>query len=110
MKKLVKTGLGTVLALGAIVAIAQDGDGRRGPGGPGGPGGFGGGQRRQPPIISALDANKDGQLDAAELANATTALKTLDKDGDGEVTAEEMFGPRPEGGRPPGGGPVRVGP
>jgi hypothetical protein len=104
MKKLIKAGLGTVLALGAIVAIAQDAGGRRGPGG------FGGGQRPQPAIITALDANKDGKLDATEIANAATALKTLDKNGDGEITADEMFGPRPEGGRPPGGGPGRSGP
>jgi hypothetical protein len=103
MKKLTKAGLGTVLALGAIVAIAQDAGGRRGPGGLGG-------QRPQPAIINALDANKDGKLDATEIANATIALKTLDKNNDGEVTAEEMFGPRPEGGRPPGGGPGRSGP
>ena len=51
-----------------------------------------------PAIITALDANKDGKLDATEIANAATALKTLDKNGDGEITADEMFGPRPAGG------------
>jgi hypothetical protein len=98
--------LARVLAVGEFVAIPQDGGGRRGPGGPGG---FGG-PRQQPAIITALDANKDGKLDASEIANATAALKTLDKNGDGEITVEEMFGPRPEGGRPPGGGPGRSAP
>jgi hypothetical protein len=40
----------------------------------------------QPPI-----ANKDGKPDATEIANASVALKTLDKNGDGEITADEMF-------------------
>ena len=51
-----------------------------------------------PAVITALDANKDGKLDATEIANASTALKTLDKNSDGEITADEMFGPRPAGG------------
>jgi hypothetical protein len=105
MKKhiIVLTG---ALGLGAIIAIAQDagsGPGPRPGGGPGGPG-FGG-PRRQPAIIAALDANKDGKLDAKEIANASVALKTLDKNGDGEITMEEMFGPRPDGPRRGPGGP-----
>lgn len=110
MKKFTKVGLVTALGLSAFVAFAQDPGGRR----PGGPGG----QRPQPPIITALDANKDGKLDATEIANATAALKALDKNGDGEISADEMFGPRPEGNRGPGGrggagapgGPDRSGP
>ena len=78
------------LGIGAVITLAQDG-GRR----------FGGpaGLRPMPPIVAALDTNKDGKLDTNEIANASTALKTLDKNGDGEITPEEMFG------RPPAGGP-----
>jgi hypothetical protein len=55
-----------------------------------------------------LDANHDGVIDAAEIANASAALATLDKNGDGQLTQDELFPPRPEGrgpegeGRPPG--------
>jgi hypothetical protein len=73
-----------------------------GPGRPGGPGHH----RPPPPIIAALDANHDGVIDETEIANASAALKTLDKNGDGKLTMDELMGPRPprgEGpGRPPG--------
>jgi hypothetical protein len=68
---------------------------------------------RPPPLIAALDANKDGVIDATELANATAALTALDKNGDGSLTRDELMGPRPEGrGRGPGGpgGPGKRGP
>jgi len=45
------------------------------------------------------DANKDGTLDATEIANAPKVLAALDKNADGSVTRDEM---RPEGGRGPG--------
>jgi hypothetical protein len=101
--------LTAALAMGAVIAFAQDAGGERPPGGPRGPGGPGGpgGRRPMPAIIAALDANKDGKLDAAEIANASVALKALDKNGDGEISAEEMFGPRPEGS---GGAPGRLPP
>jgi len=57
--------------------------------------------RPVPPIIAALDANQDGELDADEIAHAATALKTLDKNGDGKLTADEIRPARPEGGRGP---------
>jgi len=41
-------------------------------------------------------------IDANEIANAPAALKTLDKNGDGQLTPDEYLGPRPPG-RPPGG-------
>lgn len=56
-----------------------------------------------PPIIAALDLNKDGIIDAEEIAKASESLKKLDKNGDGKLTEDE-FRPKPPGG-PGGGGP-----
>lgn len=88
------------LALGAAgtTIFAEDGPPGGGPGGKGGPGGGPGGQRPVPPLIAALDANHDGTIDASEIANASQALKSLDKNGDGKLTEDEF---RPQ--RPPGG-------
>ncbi len=90
---------------------------------------MGRGMRRMPPVFAALDTNHDGVIDANEIANAPAALKTLDKNGTGQLTIEELMGPRPrrmgmgpggpggpgpdggqgpgmgQGGPPPGGGP-----
>ena len=101
-----KTALTLAAVLGALslTAYAQDAGGppQGGPGGgPGGPGGPGG-HRPVPAIIAALDANHDGVIDADEIANASAALKTLDKNGDGKLTRDEFMGKPP--GRPPGGG------
>lgn len=41
-------------------------------------------------VITALDANHDGMLDAAEIANAPAALKTLDRNHDGVLTSDEL--------------------
>ena len=71
--------------------------------GPGGPG-----HRPPPPVMVVLDANHDGVIDATEIANASQALLTLDKNGDGQLTREELRPPRPEGdagGPPPEGAP-----
>jgi hypothetical protein len=62
------------------------------PGGPG-PDGEGNFHPPVPPVIKALDANGDKTVSADEIANASNALKTLDKNGDGQLTKEEM---RPE--------------
>ena len=35
------------------------------------------------PIMRVLDADKDGELSTEEIANASTALLTLDQDDDG---------------------------
>ena len=51
------------------------------------------------PVMAALDANADGVLDEKEIANATAALKKLDKNQDGKIDREELRPPRPEGGR-----------
>ena len=64
----------------------------------GGPlGGPGMGHRRfpPPPFIAVLDANRDGVIDADEIANATAALKKLDKNGDGQLTLDELLAPPP---------------
>ena len=60
-----------------------------------------------PPILVALDADKDAAISGAEMTGAPDALKELDKDGDGQLTVEELRPPRPEGmgeGRGPGRG------
>jgi hypothetical protein len=93
MKMNMKTML-TLLALGASVLIvnAQDGggppDGSRGPGG--------GHHPPSLPLVTALDTNHDGVIDSNEIANASAALKTLDKNGDGQLTADEYLPPLPK--------------
>lgn len=42
------------------------------------------------PVMLALDADKDGELSAEEIANAPVALKSLDKDSDGTLSAGEL--------------------
>lgn len=56
-----------------------------------GRGPMGGQLIRRLPLMVALDADKDGKLSAEEIANATAQLKTLDKNGDGELTANELL-------------------
>lgn len=51
-----------------------------------------------PPMIGALDANHDKTISADEIANASAALKTLDKNNDGQLTMDEL---RPEHRPPP---------
>jgi hypothetical protein len=71
------------------------------------PGGFGrggqdcplGGQGRgrgacangqKPVLLALLDTDKDGVLGSAEINGAPAALKALDKNSDGQVTADEI--------------------
>ncbi len=104
------------LALGvsATLALAQDEGNPQGPGGgrpprqggqggPGGPGQGGGPRMMGGPLMAAIDANKDGTIDEKEIANASAALKTLDKNGDGKLTPEELRPQRPQGQGGPGG-------
>lgn len=64
--------------------------------------GMPGGPMMLPPVMVALDTDKDGRLSASEIENAAKSLLTLDKDGDGMLSIEELRPPMPEG-FPPGG-------
>jgi Ca2+-binding EF-hand superfamily protein len=89
----------TMLALGAsaFVASAQDNnDGPPGGGGPGGPHGRGRHHHPPLPIVSVLDVNHDGIIDSNEITNASAALLTLDKNGDGQLTTDEYLPPLPK--------------
>ncbi len=64
-----------------------------------------------PPIMLALDADQDGALSAAEIANAPASLRALDANGDGKLTPDEWRPLPPAGafdgaGGPPDGGPA----
>ena len=50
-------------------------------------------------MLTALDADKDGEISAAEIENASNALKAIDGSKDGKLTREEMFGRRGGPGR-----------
>ena len=62
-------------------------------------GGQQGGQGHRPPpppvVVRVLDTDHDGVVSAEEIANASTSLLTLDKDGDGQLTRQELC-PRPQ--------------
>ncbi|MFM7741398.1 MAG: EF-hand domain-containing protein, partial [Planctomycetota bacterium] len=82
------------LGLGAVaMALAQQPQ----EGGPGGPPPGHGGEHGPPPmpLVEALDADHNHEISAEEIANAATALKTLDHDGDGKLTGEEFMPPPP---------------
>lgn len=88
------TKLIVIVAASVFVAEAATSQPAEGRGRFEGRGGFGGGF---PPeffpgivIMAALDADKDGSLSADEIANATAALKKLDKNGDGKVGRDEI--------------------
>jgi hypothetical protein len=53
------------------------------------------GYRPQSLLMMALDANHDGVIDAEEISNAPAALRTLDKNGDGQLTPDELRPPHP---------------
>lgn len=60
------------------------------------------------PIVAALDTDRDGMLSATEIENASKSLLTLDKNGDGKLSNEELRPPMPPGMTP--GGPGAPGP
>lgn len=113
MKTTTKTILAVLaLSASALIVNAQDAGGPSGgpPGRQGGPGNGPEGMhgRRMPPpslLMEALDTNHDGIIDSNEIANASAALKKLDKNGDGKLTPDELRPqrrPRGEGqDRPP---------
>jgi Ca2+-binding EF-hand superfamily protein len=43
------------------------------------------------PVLAALDANHDGEISDSEIRNSAAALKTLDKNGDGSLTPDELI-------------------
>lgn len=43
------------------------------------------------PVLAALDADHDGEISASEIQNAAAALKTLDTNGDGKLTQDEVL-------------------
>src|SRR5260221_9782095 len=105
------------LSLPAASLLAQnDGPPPQNPSSPSAPGRPGPrrGFRPPPPLIAVLDANHDGVISADEIANASKSLLTLDKNGDGQLTQDELRPhwpppPRAEGdgqqdGPPPQGG------
>lgn len=63
-------------------------------------------KRPAPPVIAALDTDRDGTISATELKAAPESLKALDKNGDGELSPEELRpqGPPPRADGPKGGG------
>ena len=46
---------------------------------------------RENPVLAALDADHDGEVSAAEIANSFRTLKTLDRNGDGRLTPVELI-------------------
>ncbi len=74
------------VAFSTSIALAQPPQG----GPPGGPGGRGGPQGGGPPqggnpIMEVLDTDNNFELSASEIENASKALKSLDKNGDGKI-------------------------
>lgn len=59
------------------------------------------GRRPPSPLIRALDTDKSGDISAAELANAPAALRSLDTNGDGKLSGDELHPPRPADAPPP---------
>src|SRR5205085_12677992 len=82
-----------------LAMIQADGNPPRRPdGAPGAPPGA-------PPMVgglfAALDTDRNGELSTAEIVAAGSTLLKLDKNGDGKLTPDEVFG-GPPGGGPPG--------
>lgn len=76
--------LGSAAILPAQTTPSDDtGKGPRHGRGPHGPG-------RGSPIVRALDADKNRELSAEEIANAPAALRVLDRDNDGSISVADF--------------------
>jgi Ca2+-binding EF-hand superfamily protein len=56
----------------------------------GGPGGGRGGFGPFDPAAGALDTDRNGEISAEEIGSAATSLKSLDKNGDGTISEDEV--------------------
>ena len=103
MVKISFSAVGMVAAcLGIITSplLAQKADQADAPGRPpqSGPDGGPRSLMQNLPVLAALDRDGNGEISAAEIAAASAALKTLDKNSDGKLSADELrprFGNRP---------------
>ena len=86
MKKTIITLITALLASTAWFAIAQDEDRERNRRGGRGGGDF----TSRLPLYKALDKDGNGELSAEEIANASKALRALDKDKDGKLSRDEI--------------------
>lgn len=87
MKQTITIIIGLALAGSALTVSAQQGQGRGA--GTGGPHRYGA-QKFPPPIAAVLDTDANGVLSAAEISQAPSQLLKLDKNRDGQITAEEL--------------------
>ena len=107
MTKPYQTFITCMIAAFAVPALAQPPGGPP-DGGPGGrgPGGRGGGSNNA--VLSAIDADGNHEISAAEMKNAMAALATLDTNKDGKLVRDEIhpeFAGRDRDGRGGPGGP-----
>lgn len=105
MKKLVSawllvTSLGMLsLSIAAVSGAAETSSSASTPAGSG----SGSGSKDRPALrggkalgpFSLFDTNHDGTISSEEIASASAALKKLDKNNDGKLTADELRPPRP---------------
>jgi hypothetical protein len=87
--------LSIVTGLTALTAIAQDDSSNQGGGENQKP------SRKGPPpsrLVLTLDADHDKVISADEIAASPTALATLDKNSDGQLTKDEFARPKPRKG------------
>lgn len=92
IKTMKKTAIlvATILAMAGADALAQQGPPQGQGGDPGGRGGRGG--RGGNNLMSTLDVNSDGTLDAREIQGAPLSLRKLDTNKDFKLTPDELGG------------------